>query len=344
MALDLRHLKWVKRCIDESSNGRLKIASFGYPDLLVNREHLESSFDKSFVDKLEVRKDASGIIARYDFLTEVFDAVDFFAKLGCEYDIYDIVAHQGNEEFLDLNQDIPESLHQKYDVVLDPGTLEHCFNAGIAIKNMSSMVKVGGHIIHHNPMIMVNHGFYNFSPTFYFDFYARNGFELQDYPLVDDGDFSSSRERKADLEAGVCNNLIAQRKEVKEITWPGQYEHLEGNDRRLFRKSVIENKGISRVGLVPTSSIAKDMFDEYQTHSDPQMSINLYDSMQHGNEYQGISISTIESVVNDNLDKIVVTSYTYANEIVNKLIEIGFPQSDILIINGGRFKPVTTEI
>jgi hypothetical protein len=194
MALDNRHLVWVKYCLSENSNKGLKIASFGYPDLLVNRASLEAIFGKKFVDGLKVRSDADKIVSKYDFLTEVFDTVDLFKKLGCEYDIFDIFAHQGIEEFLNLNENIPTQMHQKYDVVLDPGTLEHCFNVGSAIKNMASMVKETGYIIHHNPLIMVNHGFYNFSPTFYFDFYAKNGFEIVDFPLVDEGLFSSCRD------------------------------------------------------------------------------------------------------------------------------------------------------
>jgi hypothetical protein len=40
------------------------------------------------------------------------------------------------------------------------------------------MAKVGGFVIHMNPMTMINHGFFNFSPTFYHDFYGQNGHQL----------------------------------------------------------------------------------------------------------------------------------------------------------------------
>jgi hypothetical protein len=40
-------------------------------------------------------------------------------------------------------------------------------------------VKLGGVIFHGNPISMINHGFYNFSPTLYHDFYTQNGWEVE---------------------------------------------------------------------------------------------------------------------------------------------------------------------
>jgi hypothetical protein len=342
MALDSRHLVWVKRCLSENSNKRLKIASFGYPDLLVNRESLEIIFGKNFVDELKVRNDAAKIISKYDFLIEIFDTVDLFEKLGCEYDIFDIFAHQGIEEFLDLNEDIPTQMHQKYDIVLDPGTLKHCFNVGSAIKNMASMVKENGYIVHHNPLIMVNHGFYNFSPTFYFDFYAKNGFKILEFPLVDEGHLSTYWASKSELGISVCNNLLVKRLFSKRIIWPNQFDHLDNIYRKLFREFIIENEHINKVGLVPTSVISEDMLAEYRGNSVSQLVVNLYDSKLCGGSRSDILINTIESAVDDDLDKIIVTTYTYEDEIVTKLIDSGFPREKIFVINGGRFKLVNT--
>ena len=44
--------------------------------------------------------------------------------------------------------------------------------------NILSMLKVGGHIYHSNPLVSLNHGFYNLNPTFYSDFYIDNGHKL----------------------------------------------------------------------------------------------------------------------------------------------------------------------
>lgn len=44
--------------------------------------------------------------------------------------------------------------------------------------NMAGVLNEGGVIIHENPHLMANHGFYNLNPTFFHDFYKDNGFEL----------------------------------------------------------------------------------------------------------------------------------------------------------------------
>ena len=72
---------------------------------------------------------------------------------------------------VDLNRPIPEKLKGKYSLVYDGGTMEHCFNSPQVMMNAVSMVKTGGTIIHHVPMNnWVDHGFYQFSPTLFFDF------------------------------------------------------------------------------------------------------------------------------------------------------------------------------
>lgn len=78
---------------------------------------------------------------------------------------------------LDLNHPVPADLHGRYDLVYDGGTMEHCFNCVAFLQNTIDLVKPGGRVIHHVPVNnWVNHGFYQFSPTLFFDFYETNGF------------------------------------------------------------------------------------------------------------------------------------------------------------------------
>lgn len=78
---------------------------------------------------------------------------------------------------LDLNRPVPAQMHGQYDLVYDGGTLEHCFNPAEALSNAARLVKPGGRVIHHVPINnWVDHGFYQFSPTLFFDFYETNGF------------------------------------------------------------------------------------------------------------------------------------------------------------------------
>lgn len=77
---------------------------------------------------------------------------------------------------IDLNHPVPSAMWGRYDLVYDDGTAEHCFAAAEMFCNALRLVKLGGHVIHHLPMNnWVDHGFYQFSPTLFFDFYGANG-------------------------------------------------------------------------------------------------------------------------------------------------------------------------
>lgn len=89
--------------------------------------------------------------------------------------------YEGADLMYDLNKDdIGSVLTQQYDLVTNFGTLEHVFHLPNALKNVFDAVKVGGHILHGSPMNnWVDHGFYQFSPTFYYDYYVANKFQIK---------------------------------------------------------------------------------------------------------------------------------------------------------------------
>ena len=67
----------------------------------------------------------------------------------------------------------------KYDLVIDGGTFEHCFNIPNAATFINSLTKIGGIIFHFNPSNrMVDHGFYQICPTLYYDLYSQGRFDL----------------------------------------------------------------------------------------------------------------------------------------------------------------------
>lgn len=77
---------------------------------------------------------------------------------------------------IDLNVPVPRSMWGQYDLVYDGGTAEHCFAAAEVFCNALRLVRPGGRVIHHLPINnWVDHGFYQFSPTLFFDFYNANG-------------------------------------------------------------------------------------------------------------------------------------------------------------------------
>lgn len=157
------------------------ICCLGYPDVLVSTEQARQYLGDEAVARLEYRADSAGIIAWHALeahLDRVIDAQSLFKVMGMRLTVVDLVASRGGERIVDLNQPLPPDLADAFDVVLDAGTMEHCFNVGQAVCNILAMAKVGGFVIHMNPMTMINHGFFNFSPTFYHDFYGQNGHQL----------------------------------------------------------------------------------------------------------------------------------------------------------------------
>jgi len=103
-----------------------------------------------------------------------------------ELKIIDYSDYQGATIKLDLNFPIPDHLHNKFDVLIDGGSIEHIFNFPVAIKNYMNMVKMNGSIfIFTNANNHCGHGFYQFSPElFYRVFNEANGFELKSIILV----------------------------------------------------------------------------------------------------------------------------------------------------------------
>jgi len=61
---------------------------------------------------------------------------------------------------------------------VDTGTLEHCFNVGTAFENMCKLVRIGGLILSAAPMTKINHGFWNFSPCAYENYYEQNKYKI----------------------------------------------------------------------------------------------------------------------------------------------------------------------
>ena len=105
----------------------------------------------------------------------------FARALGAKrVDACDASAYEGAAVVHDLNSPIPEAWAERYDVVLDGGTLEHVFNFPVAIANCMRWVKPGGHLILITPANnQCGHGFYQFSPElFYRVLGAENGFEI----------------------------------------------------------------------------------------------------------------------------------------------------------------------
>ena len=130
--------------------------------------------------------------------------VAVFELLGAsEVLALDYTALEGADVVHDLNLPVPKELHERFDLLLDPGTIEHVFDVRQVMMNIARMVRPGGRVIHMSPSSNhVNHGFYQFSPTFFYDYYSTNGFVGTKGFLVE-SDIHVNDERWEIFEVGV---------------------------------------------------------------------------------------------------------------------------------------------
>lgn len=111
---------------------------------------------------------------------ERIDDVQLFKALGFDtVESLDANDYEGAGVIVNLNEPVPDRLKRQYDVVYDGGTSEHIFNFPQVLRNIFDLLKPGGLVIHASPSHNhVDHGFYMFSPTVFYDFYTANRFEI----------------------------------------------------------------------------------------------------------------------------------------------------------------------
>jgi hypothetical protein len=216
-----------------------RVLSLGYPDILASPEQLGALIGTELMAGLRYRPDSEAI-ARWHQVSatvpKLVDATHFFALLGYDLEVLDIAQARGGEILHDLNQPVPPRLHRRYALVIDPGTLEHCFDIAQAAKNIAEMVAAGGCVFHGNPLNMFNHGFYNLSPTWYHDFYSANGFALERLQAVADPVGAMQRfevpatKRFGGMPENCALYVLARRTADLPVRWPMQSKYVSNPD------------------------------------------------------------------------------------------------------------------
>jgi hypothetical protein len=177
MAIDRAFMHYLKPLISDKP---LKIACLSYIDLLIPLNELKESFPLIDEEALTFRADSDKICAWHGITPpiSIVDSLSFFTLLGHSITFLDVAAFRGVEQICDLNEDIPEALHNSFDLVIDTGTLEHCFNVGKAFINMCQLANVEGKVLTQAPLNKPNHGFWNFSPCAYENFFSQNKWKI----------------------------------------------------------------------------------------------------------------------------------------------------------------------
>jgi SAM-dependent methyltransferase len=99
----------------------------------------------------------------------------------------DYSTFEGADIVHDMNLPTPTEMDDRFDVVIDGGTLEHVYNIPVAWENCMRSLKVGGRLfLFTTANNYCGHGFYQFSPELFFRLFTEvNGFKVEKLHLVE---------------------------------------------------------------------------------------------------------------------------------------------------------------
>jgi SAM-dependent methyltransferase len=124
-----------------------------------------------------------GLSTRAPWTSRAFGSYgpEFFGAIGCdELTVLDASAYEGADVVHDMNEPVPQALHERFDIVVDGGSIEHIFRPDQVLANIMRMLRVGGSAIIWTPTNnLCGHGFYQLSPEFFFSALREStGFRL----------------------------------------------------------------------------------------------------------------------------------------------------------------------
>lgn len=109
-----------------------------------------------------------------------WDVAKIFYRVFLDYRETVAIDFGGTEKSLKLDLNQPIALGREFDVVYNGGTAEHVFNLWQFFKTVHDHTASGGVMIHGAPFTgWIDHGFFNFNPTFFWDLAAANGYIVQ---------------------------------------------------------------------------------------------------------------------------------------------------------------------
>jgi len=178
----------------------------------------------------------------------------FFTLLGSNnVNHLDISKYENADIILDLNEKIPNKYKNKFDNIVDFGTIEHVYNTPNVLFNYINMLKKNGFlIISTKSSNAIDHGFFSFSPTFFHDFFSINGFKILKTYLIKRSPYYANKSesiyeyKKTHLENPIVSSknidliiFLKKNKSIKNVKIPLQYYY-----KKLFKIKKNKNKNI----------------------------------------------------------------------------------------------------
>lgn len=190
------------------------------------------------------------------YMSRFTNAQTVLTLLGAEkVQVADCSSYENPDYLIDLNTVVQNGLNEKFDVILDVGTLEHIFDIPTALSNLIKMLKKGGQIILILPASgAIDHGFYSFSPTLLFDFFQNNGFHNFSCYLLEGSQFSVMKKARVYKYDHVGDQHVLVSKKGVEVAFfatkmdaPSQPVQIVKPMQSLFVNNIWKNQnGLSK--------------------------------------------------------------------------------------------------
>ena len=132
------------------------------------------------LDTLKDRDTYFSHLQHYRDLGGISDVALFTALGFGEVRSLDLGGLDGEDYIYDLNQTpVLEVIEEPFDFVFDGGTIEHVFHLPNVLRNIFDMLADGGVVYHFLPANnYVDHGFYQFSPGLFHQYYQENHYDI----------------------------------------------------------------------------------------------------------------------------------------------------------------------
>ena len=159
------------------SASSISVASIGYPDLILSKDKVSLIKDQSLLSNIS---DDPKILKWHGLTNQPYTCLNveaYLTKRGYTFtylDIYEGTGPNSTFKCIDLNHKLEGSMYCQYDLIMDSGTSEHCFNIGQVFENYFHMLKPGGILLQYIPFLSPNHGFWSANPTIVFDIASCN--------------------------------------------------------------------------------------------------------------------------------------------------------------------------
>jgi hypothetical protein len=180
----------LKLIIREYSNYDFQppVLTLGVPEVYATPDELKQWLPKfakteSKIDADEVEMSSNKIGKKLGWV----NSKTFFDAFGwSDVTSIDVPGSEYKPDIIhDLNNQIPDNLADRFNLIVDPGTIEHVFDVKTCLSNVVNMLKVGGVVAHLVPIYSYNGGYYSINPNVLNDFYAANGFcDIKSYVIM----------------------------------------------------------------------------------------------------------------------------------------------------------------